>query len=1002
MNPFFKLSPSLKRDAIIIAAVCSILFLLFNQFAVLHTLIDNIIAFTLWDIHQFVFAVAVIISALAFFAFRRWRELQNEMSKRREIEKSLLESETRSKALLAAIPNLVFRINRSGTFLDFKADNEADLFVAPKKIIGSSIAEIMPKEFASRAMTAIQDALSTNQMQYFEYELPIQNIPQRFVARFVVSGTNEVLVLCRNINDTEAISEALVKSQTRFREVVESLNEGVIITDLLDKIVYINSKMSKICGWSFEEIKEKAVHQILLPQRRWNESVEKIINSSNGITAHFETEFIKKNGSAVWLEVFSSPYKDEHGAIIGTVDTVVDVTRRKWNERLQSALFRITEITQSTQELDEFFAKLHSVIGELMYAKNLYIAMHDKTSQIISFPYFADEINTVPAPKKFSNGSMERVLQSGEIFHSPRQQFLQMVERGETEFFGAAAVDWLGVPLKSGDTTFGALVVQSYKEEIQFGEKEKEILVFVSQHISRAIRQKFEEERFRAVWDHSTDGLRVTDNLGTIIMVNDAYCALAEKTKEELIGRPFEAAYSNDESAVMRSISMYRERFEQNLFKPRDERGMQLWNGKEKVFEISTSYIMLGINEKMLLTIFRDISERKKLEEQLMHAQKMDSIGVLAGGIAHDFNNVLSMIMGSADLIKSRTKNLPDISKFAQLISGAAERGSGIAKQLLLFARTEKSVMKPLSLSSAVTDVCKLLEHSLPKSISITFSAETSNDIVLGDEDQLHQVLINLAVNARDAIEQKSHNGTISFSVSEIRGEFLRSNFPLAHENLYVALRVRDNGCGMDEQTVQKIFEPFFTTKERGKGTGLGLSIVHGIVKNHKGIVDVKSSPRTGTEFTIYFPAALVLETVEEKPAAMQSAYNKISKKYGGKKILVVDDEAQIANTVCEELESEGYSVVTALNGEEALTIIRNQKELLALVVSDLGMPEMDGRELLKKSRAEGIKLDFIFMTGYLDQTSKSELLKLGAKQVLMKPFSLEDITRAVNVIIGE
>jgi PAS domain S-box-containing protein len=348
-------------------------------------------------------------------------------------------------------------------------------------------------------------------------------------------------------------------------------------------------------------------------------------------------------------------------------------------------------------------------------------------------------------------------------------------------------------------------------------------------------------------------------------MVNDAYCTLVEKSKEELIGMPFNVIYNNEQAATLQGIDDYRKRFKENSILPRSDAQIFLWDGRILNVEMTTSFITVGINEKMLLSIFRDITERKQLEDQLLHAQKMDSIGVLAGGIAHDFNNVLAMIMGSAELVKHKAKNYPDILKFAQMIAGAAERGSGIAKQLLMFARTEKGVMKPVSLSTITLDVCRLLEHSIPKTVSIQTDFLTDNDVIMGDEDQLHQVIINLAVNARDAIEQTKMNGVLSFTIGNNDGAELLRRFPTAEDKLYVSLTVSDTRCGIDRATVKRMYEPFFSTKERAKGTGLGLAIVHGIVKTHFGMIDVFSETGKGTSFTLYFPATHIIE--EFKPS---------------------------------------------------------------------------------------------------------------------------------------
>jgi nitrogen-specific signal transduction histidine kinase/CheY-like chemotaxis protein len=412
---------------------------------------------------------------------------------------------------------------------------------------------------------------------------------------------------------------------------------------------------------------------------------------------------------------------------------------------------------------------------------------------------------------------------------------------------------------------------------------------------------------------------------------------------------------------------------------------------------MTTSYITLGSNERMLLSIFRNVTERKQLEDQLMHAQKMDSIGVLAGGIAHDFNNVLAMILGSAELIKHKAKGQPEVIKFAHMIANAAERGSGIAKQLLMFARAEKGLLRPLSLSAIVQDVSKLLEHTIPKSIALQTSVRTGNDIILGDEDQLHQVIINLSVNARDAILHKGPNGgVLKFEIDTVHGRDLKKKFPRISDDHFVALRITDDGCGMPEETLQHIFEPFYTTKERGKGTGLGLSIVHGIVKNHNGMVDVESADGSGTTFTLYFPATLVVEQPTSAEQVDPATVPGAGSSHSGM-ILVVDDEVTLRVMLKDILESEGYTIITANDGEDAKRQFERHKENIALILSDLGMPHCDGLQLLCHVKTIAPQVPFIICTGYSNPESQSEVEKSGVDGILLKPFKVEQILEIVQ-----
>ncbi len=390
-----------------------------------------------------------------------------------------------------------------------------------------------------------------------------------------------------------------------------------------------------------------------------------------------------------------------------------------------------------------------------------------------------------------------------------------------------------------------------------------------------------------------------------------------------------------------------------------------------------------------------DDTPRKNLEEQLLQSQKMESIGTLAGGIAHDFNNVLAMILTSAELLKNQSKDRPQLYRYADIIATSAQRGAAIAKQLLLFARSERGEMQPIHISKVVKEVQQLLEHSFPKSILVTTSLRTDNDTVLGDSAHLHQVLLNLAINARDAMPS---GGTMNVTVDFLSKEQLPMNAPVqlnaAH---FVTVAITDTGTGMDINTKKRIFEPFFSTKQRGKGTGLGLAIVYGIVQNHNGWINVSSTVGKGTAFTMYFPAITDAEVETAKlPAA------EIDHHQGNETILVVDDEESIREMLGEVLRSAGYNVLTAENGLEAVTTYQKHKQTIALVVSDIGMPHMDGEELFWRLKTLDEKVKVIIMTGYLNQDSKNAILDIGVKGVVTKPFNLQEILRVVQRTLNE
>jgi len=394
---------------------------------------------------------------------------------------------------------------------------------------------------------------------------------------------------------------------------------------------------------------------------------------------------------------------------------------------------------------------------------------------------------------------------------------------------------------------------------------------------------------------------------------------------------------------------------------------------------------------RMLGTI-QDITEGITLERQLLQAQKLEGLGTRAGGIAHDFNNLLSMILGSAELLSIYLHGNPKHQKQLDRIVEASQRGASISRQLLIFSRPEESELKPVSAAHIITELQHMLSHFLPKSIAIETRIDAHDAVVMGDAGQIHQAILNLVLNAADAM---SNNGRITFTLKLVDGAVLANRFEHIDARSYTAVSVADTGQGMSEALIAKIFDPFFTTKERGKGTGLGLAMVHGIVKHHKGFIDVTSTPGRGTTFTLFFPAA-------DHAALPASAANETELQNENGTILLVDDEFIIREMLCEYLEECGFTVVTGINGIDGLKKFSEHRADVDLVISDLGMPEMGGEEFLRRLKAIDPAIPVLISSGYLDGISKDNLMKMGALDVLTKPFKFDHIRRIIHTVLVE
>ena len=372
----------------------------------------------------------------------------------------------------------------------------------------------------------------------------------------------------------------------------------------------------------------------------------------------------------------------------------------------------------------------------------------------------------------------------------------------------------------------------------------------------------------------------------------------------------------------------------------------------------------------------------------------MESIGTLASGIAHDFNNILGIIIGYASLLDQKLNDPLRRSAYLEAIMKAAERGAGLVRQILTFARKSDFTLEKVDVNSIIGELSKMLGETFPKTITLSLQLEKALPLLAVDRTQLHQALLNLCVNARDAMGER---GSLTLSTRLVKGSDLVPRFANAAGRSFVEVAVADTGSGMDEITKSRIFEPFFTTKEVGRGTGLGLSVVFGVVQEHQGLVDVESEVGRGSTFRIWLPVPEgIFTTAEQSNEAAEEIPG------GTETILVVEDEELMLKLVASVLEQKGYKVLLARDGEEAVRIHKENIGSIDLVLSDIGLPKLDGWEASQRMKQIDAKLKVFLASGYLEPSLKSEILKSGSVDLIRKPYSPNEILLSLRKALDE
>ena len=506
------------------------------------------------------------------------------------------------------------------------------------------------------------------------------------------------------------------------------------------------------------------------------------------------------------------------------------------------------------------------------------------------------------------------------------------------------------------------------------------------EHLEESVKERTKEltvseKKLKSLFEYATDGIMILDRDGKILEVNQKACEIYGFDKNEILNTSIELHTINtflSKEQIDRLLKGEPLLFEaQHIMK----------NGEKISLEITANAI--EVEGKVLIQAFvRNISDKKRLHEQLFQSQKMESIGSLAGGIAHNFNNLLTSILGNAELLEEYSHLDNNLAKRTKNIENSAKKAGALVSKLLSFARRDSFEIRPLNLNDTINEVL-LFEGVLGKKIKL--KSELSNNLptIEGDRNQLEQVILNLIVNARDAMPDGGLI-TIITTVTEVQ-ENNNLNMPnYIKPGHYVLLTITDTGRGIPETIFNRIFEPFFTTKERGKGTGLGLSIVYGIIKDHKGYITVHSEIGKGTIFNVYLPVSgkPVQETIELQPIDL----------YGHENVLVIDDEEDVLDYVKDSLESYGYQTLSTNNPLEAIELFKELYDEVDLVITDNLMPQMEGKELIRHLRTIKPNAKIIVISGYSDESIRKVNNQIEA--FIKKPFEGSQLLSIIRRVL--
>jgi PAS domain S-box-containing protein len=516
--------------------------------------------------------------------------------------------------------------------------------------------------------------------------------------------------------------------------------------------------------------------------------------------------------------------------------------------------------------------------------------------------------------------------------------------------------------------------------------RDKEMLSNYSDNLEHLVEERTKElnkseQMLRALFEHANDGIIIMDEKGNIISANRKACEIHGFERDAFLGANIMLFETEDHKQDMS------ERFRRILDGESLLFGTEHYrkDGSRVALEISSRAIEVE-GSSLIQSFLRDVTEKKKLEKQLLHSQRMESIGQLAGGLSHDFNNILTSILGLSELILEKADLDDYTADKMRLVEKAGRQGSQLVSKLLSFARRSNFESVPFNVNSVINDTMGMLSRLIPRKIQVVKKLREPLPFMAGDVSQLEQVIMNLALNARDAMPEGGEltvksdiivlgPGDLEIGANVVPGQ-------------YVNITVSDTGKGIMTEHIPHIFEPFFTTKEKGKGTGLGLAMVYGIVKEHKGYITAKSALGKGTAFNVYFPASpskSVRSAVEEKVYVQ-----------GNETILVIDDESAILEFVKEVLTDRGFRVITTNDPAGAIDAYRKDPDGIDLIITDIVMPKMYGSSVVEQIREMNPKAKIVAITGFSEKVGNMHVDRL-----IKKPFNSRKLLSEVGIVLG-
>ncbi len=773
-------------------------------------------------------------------------------------------------------------------------------------------------------------------------------------------------------------SNFIKKEQEKFYDVlIDSIKDFIYWIDKEGKFIFVSKSAKEITGYSSNEFLENQnlFKKIIHPDDVKNVESKMSKEYLNKDDCSIQFRIITKKGGIKYISHICTPVYSNKNEIIGRIATNRDITNiEQIKEKVKKKEELFEKILNSTPDpiniIDKNFnivyanKNLLSLVGKELYeikGKHCYkiYQKRDKRCEICAPKFVFDK-------KKSKTIEKELPLPSGEIKYFETRAFPVLDEKGE--------------------------VINAIEVTRDITKRKK-----IEKNLEKS------NKMFYGIFLNTKNGMIIANKENIIQDINPAMEKITGYSKKDIVGKTiFEFNYllvpkekkinKSFKEYLAEKINKYKNK---NIIKTLKDNQIKIQRKDNQIRILQPTYINLEVNkENFIIVIARDITDEEILKAQLLQSQKIEAVGILTGGIAHDFNNILTVINGYSDIALKRLNKTDPNYKIFKAINSAGLKGEKLIKQLLAFSRKQVYSPKVLNINNLINNLKKILIRYIPEDIKLEF--KLSEDIlnIKADYNQIEQILINLIVNARDAINENKKSNKKTITIETGNAYFSKSKikkYPDFKKGKFVFLTVNDTGVGIDDKIKDKIFDPFFSTKGN-KGTGLGLSTVYGIVKQNNGFIYVYSEKGKGTTIKIYWPATKLKE--EEEIYIKEEELNSLK---GDEKILLVEDNKEILDFASEGLESLGYNIITALNGKEALEIINKKKIKPDILITDLIMPNIDGEELSNRIKRIYPNIKIIFTSGYTENHIVNKGILKQNINFISKPYTINELAKKIK-----